>query len=388
MDDPRSSRAAARRIVDEVLAARGQTRTPDGDDGPPTPPQDAETAASVDVGEVTPDEPATVTVATETGGEGDGRRRARELVAEVLAARAAPRSATDDRRASPVDAVPASHLAPATARDAPSDRDEEPGAAAEEPVVAEEVVDPSRARARELVAAALADAAARAAAAEADRRAAADRARERAEREAERRRRVAAEHRAASRRGPGPVPGESDAVVEEPSDEAAGGTTRPLTIAELAAAGVQGGAETTVELGDADPELTVPLARRDDVPPPADPAPAPVPEPASVPETAGSPPIAADGAVDAPTATNEDGPAWIASLRPEDEVPDPARRTPTPRDVAVEVAPALEASVPVPEETARPRRTGRWLLTSILGAVALAVLFPMAVDALRALVQL
>jgi hypothetical protein len=47
----------------------------------------------------------------------------------------------------------------------------------------------------------------------------------------------------------------------------------------------------------------------------------------------------------------------------------------------------LEATVDVPPHQEQ-RKTGRWLLASVLGALALAVLFPLAVDALRSLVSL
>ena len=41
-----------------------------------------------------------------------------------------------------------------------------------------------------------------------------------------------------------------------------------------------------------------------------------------------------------------------------------------------------------PDAAPRPRRTGRWLIVTILAVVAIALLFPMAVDALRELVAL
>jgi len=41
-----------------------------------------------------------------------------------------------------------------------------------------------------------------------------------------------------------------------------------------------------------------------------------------------------------------------------------------------------------PDAAPRPRRTGRWLIVTILAVVAIALLFPMAVDALRDLVAL
>jgi hypothetical protein len=47
----------------------------------------------------------------------------------------------------------------------------------------------------------------------------------------------------------------------------------------------------------------------------------------------------------------------------------------------------LEATIDLPPRP-EPRRTGRWLLVSVVGAIALAVLFPMAVYALRTLVSL
>ncbi|GGI08344.1 hypothetical protein [Egicoccus halophilus] len=112
------------------------------------------------------------------------------------------------------------------------------------------------------------------------------------------------------------------------------------------------------------------------------------PEPEPVPVAPRRAPLEAVVAV--PSAT-EDAPSPADAS---DDAPDrrPGTASPMTEDTtgglaAVDVDPDDEPVFGIPV-TGPPRRTGRWLLTSILGAVALAVLLPMAIAALRDLVAL
>ncbi|HSK21664.1 MAG TPA: hypothetical protein VK906_00740 [Egicoccus sp.] len=103
-------------------------------------------------------------------------------------------------------------------------------------------------------------------------------------------------------------------------------------------------------------------------------------EPAApvVAESEASPPAESDPVIDTTAVLTPDEPAEAdATLRS----PVATLERPVARDPAAEPTLSLPSADP-------PRRTGRWLLASILGAVALAVLLPLAVEALRTLVSL
>ena len=106
-----------------------------------------------------------------------------------------------------------------------------------------------------------------------------------------------------------------------------------------------------------------------------EPEPEPDPAPEATAVLAADDPAADEGAADDPAA---DDPAGAdATMR----VPIATLERPVVHDTAAEPTMSLPSAEP-------PRRTGRWLIASILGAVALAVLLPLAVEALRTLVSL
>lgn len=140
----------------------------------------------------------------------------------------------------------------------------------------------------------------------------------------------------------------------------------------------------------------------------AEPAEAPVVEPAEVPEderpdaststappaentedeVSGPPPVSAavlEAVVDDPGSAARTVSAGIPiPASPTDGLADPFVSEPAPtRELETEDLDATTRMEPL-----RPRRPGRWLLATILGAIALTVLLPMAVQALRDLVSL
>jgi hypothetical protein len=147
-----------------------------------------------------------------------------------------------------------------------------------------------------------------------------------------------------------------DEEVPAASDE-----TTPLTVAELAAAGRDAPDEPGPDAGpdgDADRTLALPVgavAAADAASPRAE-----VPAGASSPSAA---PAEAATSVDPDAEPVEDTWSQTASTS------------------------VLEAIIDPGEVTERPR-AGRWLVASILGAVTLAILFPLAIQALMRLVSL
>jgi hypothetical protein len=434
------ARAAARRIVEEVLASREEaadaapvTATAD----PPTPaarasadpkaPASAATnngqrAADLVDGAVEEfvehaDEPVPAPQVSEA------RQRARALVAEVLAAHeAAAEAGRSD--ADLADPTPAGRQQAVTrvTTDAAAAED-----AAPEPVVDDAVPDDpasedvtpestSRLRARELVAAAIAEAEARetAAAAEAEqaRRAEAEAAAarereqeaarqlaealaqeeaERAEREAREREQRALDARAlaeeperelwaAADRDAASETLQMDRQDDAPVPDA--DDTTPLSVAELAAAS-QAARSDDQPAGEGSPDATAAMAVPDD----------PASATALIPVTGG--PTSSDGDRD------DAGTGAVSPVRDRTEaiaVVEPQRTgsPPAPADegrtgssaVVVESGvPVLEATVGL-DDVGEGRRPGRWLLASILGAITLAILFPLAINALLRLVSL
>lgn len=485
------ARAAARRIVEQVLT----NRDPSSSD--PTPAElveevvdevvddatdertgqlDPVRAAAVVEGAVAglaaadgPQVPASVVAEPEAGPSvSDARARARALVAEVLEAHEAAAAATSAGAVTGGAAEPSADRGPATAVAEPA------AELAAEPAVSEPAADsPARLRARELVAAAIADAEARqtaereaAEAREATARAAAEaearardeleaaRAREReaaqrieearraeAERaEAERERQEALE-RARREEEEGLAAERERARAEErervlaaererelwadadrdlpaaatpvpEADEAPAGPDRtvPLSVAELAASGHATDRDPSSPAGEAaaddavadgerldDPEHTIVLPLddppRDDelgrtvVVSPDGPPPPPVPADTRVGGATGTlapprvleAPAAApadDGrttAADAPAADEHEGAADASAAATADERPHDPR--------------VLEAVVEL-DALPSPTRGGRWLLVSVLGAITLAIVFPLAIRALLQLVAL
>jgi hypothetical protein len=105
-------------------------------------------------------------------------------------------------------------------------------------------------------------------------------------------------------------------------------------------------------------------------------APSP-PEPGSW--TSRRPPERRPGATDARTTSTDDGPGPAA--------PDASATAGGEGRSGSTVAPVLEAVVEL-DDVGDPPRTGRWLLASVLGAITLAILFPLAINALLNLVSL
>jgi hypothetical protein len=483
---PEDPRAAARRIVEQVLAERAPAPEPAsarerGSDPAPVPERPSETAAAASDGEaltfgdVAPptdldDDPlaalreeelfASVTV---DAAPSSARVRARELVAEVLAAHEdlpdppahlAP-STRAPEPAPPRDEDPPGEATPSTEDEVPVEaevpvEDVAPAASAPEPVAPPEPVTPepdpvepepavpepvdeapaspvsadstARLRARELVAAVLAEAEEREAAArearetEERRRAEEEARREREEaaaalmesaREAERERREAEQ----ARRGGIERAAGVDADDAEPTAPAAEAPpevedldgppaaperTAPLSVAELAAA------ERTAALETQDATEGEPAAEGDLAA-------------TSLIESrdASSPTVVTPIGQEGPDRPEEPAGAStrtetvvVSSARPPEAVTDVPASAPAepvgdevgddgdPADVPEQVAVGgdgrrrvLEATIDVPEASEQ-RRPGRWLVASVIGAISLAVLFPLAVQALRALVAL
>ncbi|WP_052668192.1 hypothetical protein [Nitriliruptor alkaliphilus] len=409
MASDEDARAAARRIVEQVLAdhsagANGVSPARETDEVEDAP--RLEVLVDDAVEDLVADPAADVPEAVS-----EARARARALVAEVLAdheARTAEAARAVDPEPTPPSAVevgtagddaddadgeiegaPVAEVSPAATDEEPADgepfdgepADDEP--ADDEPAAEASPESTSRLRARELVAAVLAEAEAREAAAaaaaaeeaEAVRRAEADaeaaRAREEeaarelaaalaeeTERElwADADRDVATRTQPLQQReggGEQPVPG-----ADPEADE-----TRPLSVAELAAAGrAARGSDGQVE-PDGSPDRTAVI------------------------------PVVASATV----TSREEAAATTAVHRPDDDRPAPAVAEARPAQAEQDTsAPAaegtaatgvLEATVD-PTEVGDPPRTGRWLLASVLGAVTLAILFPLAIRALLDLVSL
>lgn len=385
------ARAAARRIVEQVLADREAV----ADEVTPAPvaeevEDDPRLEVLVDdaVEDLVADPAVDVPDAVS-----EARARARALVAEVLAdheARTAEAARTADLEQAGTSAAelepteddepelePVAEGSPAT--------DVAPNGDAPEAETAAEVgpESTSRLRARELVAAVLAEAEAREAAAaaaaaaeeaeaEAVRRAEAEAEAARV-REAEAARELAAalaeeterelwadaDRDVASRTQPLE---QRDGDGGQPDDGPDPDETRPLSVAELAAAeraarGTDGEAEPDVS-----PERT-----------------------AVIPVVAGA------------TVASGGGAAATAAPRPAEDRPASAATEARPAPASeVASAPAEEGTVATgvleaivdPAQVGDPPRTGRWLLASILGAVTLAILFPLAIRALLDLVSL
>jgi hypothetical protein len=476
------ARAAARRIVQQVLADRGEQGLADRwepvltDAGAPLlTGQESVPSSEVDATPLAVGLEAAREELLFAGREpSDPRSRARDLLADALPA-PEPGSAGHDTAAVPGDleADPSETIAPPPIQDdaeVPGTDDPVPTPVGIAPAVAEEVEVPaSRLRARELVAAVLAEAderdrqarreveeaaaraerdAAEAEARETERqRAEAERAEaerleaERAEAERLEAERLEAERAEAERldaeraeaerldaeraeaerldaeraeaerldaeraeaerlaveRADVAAPDEDGGAAERPRDPATE-RTAPLSVSELAAAertsplpAVDGpGPSSTVALpavsGDADPggrdgDVPTRVIGRSDAPAPPDvgaTADAPTPD-------AERPPRAAD-----PSSARSSLPAVTSSDRSApragDEVDGSQREDRSARSDHASGG-VLEATVDVPPHT-DPPRGGRWLVASIIGAILLAVLFPLAVDALRTLVEL
>lgn len=323
----------------------------------------------------------------------DARVAARRIVEEVLASReprtrASEPSSVDDRTASAAAAADAPVL---VTDDVIVDLTREEPVAAVEPAASEE-----RLRARALVAEVLEAHEARqaAAVAEAEARARAEveaaeagareeeAARQRAEAlaeeearaaaEAEERERALAEERERDLWADADRESASETVqMQRQDDEAdrASEATTPLGVAELAAAGRaashpgDGAGEAGAPDDDAGPERTAVLPVQDDRVTGSD-----VDRTQLV--------AAPDGGATAVAAPAAGSSAMIAAA---DEAPE-GSESPS--------APALEATVDPADVAVDPPRTGRWLLASILGAVTLAILFPLAINALMDLVAM
>lgn len=137
---------------------------------------------------------------------------------------------------------------------------------------------------------------------------------------------------------------------------------------------------------DAVPSAPIPP---DPVPPPVPPDPQPpAPDPEPTPEPVPEPPV--------PDPQPVPDPVPPPTPEPEPPEPEPARHAAPvdPPTLGDEPAPALadgpatDGEVLVDVDLAGPPRTGRWLLTTVVGAVVLALLFPLAVAAVRDLVSL
>ncbi len=432
------ARAAARRIVEQVLAS--QTPAPGHEpDGGPSGPADAAVAEGVvddALEELTGEhgvvhserraeelvEDATEAIAVDEGLSVDdvpdsGRARARALVAEVLAAH-------ERAAAGPPDP-------PAEQREPPPDRDVsgEREASGDRVSAAEQVEDvppasTSRLRARELVAAVLEEEERKAAEEEARRE---DEARTEAAAAAERARREEAERRIAEARR-----AEQERAAAERAERERREREREAEAERAAVAAAHERAEQAERerWADADRDAagrTVQMSRHDAVddvdtgPPSADalddaPGPdrtRPVPiadlddatAPLSVAELAASERAAAgDRAGDEP-ATEGEPPTGGTGLGPDAAGPSDVaiatvepptamrRRATDDTQLGPTVAPdvdttgVLEATIDVDDLPSKPR-TGRWLLASILGAITLAIVFPLAIRALLQLVAL
>ena len=139
-------------------------------------------------------------------------------------------------------------------------------------------------------------------------------------------------------KAPAEVPSEEDPTDFMPREHVTGGGAR-----------AREGAVAT-ETGRPTPKVEEPLVPASSVPPP----------------TAGVPATAPEGAPERP----RQEPVRRAWSHPVDELAEP------------------EPEVVEPDVMGEPPRTGRWLLVTVLGALALAWLFPLAVAALRELVAL
>lgn len=404
MASSEDARAAARRIVEEVLAGHGgsadaATGGPGGTGGARGTVHDLIDEAADELAAT--DGPVTTGHAP-AGGAGDepvseARARARALVAEVLAAHDTP----DGPPPPPPVATTAPPPRPARAQDPP---------VAEEP--ADRTVSTARLRARELVAAALAEADARAAeeaaVAEDARREAEQRRREAGERarlEAEERERAAAraaeearleaerraeeDRREAERR---------EAELRAEAERRAAEERRRLEAAELERSRREDADRALWADVDRDRAATTVRLDRQEERPPEETAPLTVAELAAATATASGP--EATAAVDDPAATQAmprveatrapERRAGVPLHEPTATIEPPARpraaRVAVEEDVVTEHG-VLEATVGLDDVDETPR-TGRWLLVSIVGAIILAIVFPLAIQALVRLVSL
>lgn len=329
------AREIAQRIVREVLDAHEADAARTGASGEPAP------VDEIDLRE------APAAVAPDAGAalldDSTARLTARRIVAEVLASHAAAGGDTGDdlpvvaegEAAGPASATPVLH--PITGRPAvlpslPDEPDVDPDT---------DVADDAAAIARRIVAS------------------------------------VLNQRPSAPDDGPPPVPSHlrAPAPVAEPEPEIA---------------------EPEPEIAEAEPDIAQP---EPEVAVATGPEPQPEPEPEPEPVVVHGSyrlPAPSTPAEEEPTAMQvavpadpEPAPEATAVLRP-DEPADPDATTRVPvatleRPVVDEVR--LEPTLSLPSAEP-PRRAGRWLVASILGAVALAVLLPLAVQALRTLVSL
>jgi hypothetical protein len=379
------ARAAARRIVEEVLAAHGQAATAEAVDTVAPVPAPVDAPASADGG---PDDEPFSTVdprmdavpeaaLPDALAERPSRAVARRIVEEVLAAHAAaerevdlPAPAAEAAGPPPLpDAIP---VQPIPGRDAVVPGVPASAAAVEVPTEpdAGTVADDAASIARRIVADVLADAEAR----------------------------VGEERASAPVESDGPPaipaddPEATQALVatEAPEEDDADATQALVAVDEPEDLGPEATSET---------DATIALPAAGEPPPSTEPADEP---PADAPLVDGPPVDAAPVGAAAATVDRQpddadttvplvtEGPSTDARAASSavdhwvDEEADDRRAVATlpPRTDA-----SAEVTTPVPAAEPPTRRT-HWLLASILGAIGLAVLLPLAVAALRSLVEL
>jgi hypothetical protein len=368
---PADAHDAARRIVEEVFGGSGPAEADDAPmrDSPSTPP-----AAAPSEREVSP-----------------ARLRARELVAEVfdaggsgVASRSSPAAQPSSTVAATTAAAPAA--APAAARPSGSGASRSGSSRSGAPTAAElagrrivaeaEAAQQDRAAARAAERATAERAAQQAEAAE---RAAAQRAAEEAEAAAHReraeraRREWLAQAQAQAEAGaqPPPAPGSEEVLFVAPG-------TDPSTTHE---------GEALFDTAPRHEHPELPPSSTADVP-----GPPPPPQPPLAAETSGEPQPAPGRPEDASVAHDHPQGHPVALALPDDP--------PAPQLAARLVSEVLEeragdpqhGSGPEPVATAdtsaRASRAGRWILVTVLAAVTLALLFPLAVRAVLQLVSL